>query len=708
MTTQVFLEGYQLDVSADISSLLTFALDDVKDFASRQTTFSKTIVLPGTSTNNNLFGHVFDFGSANEYNPLAPNIAYNFNAAKAANCVIFQDNLQTFSGTLRLMAINWDKGRPEYDVAVFGNLSRLNVLLAPSATNGTGLLEDLDFSGYDHVFNETSIANSWNNPGGSSYYYPLMDYGTYSVNKHDWKVNTFRPALYAKEYIDKMFSVAGFRYSCELFDSARFKSLIIPHNQKILQRLATNIFNATRSVSTTVLTHLGTATARLPFQTVTTSVFTASGGNSLFTYTGAAQTATVTFTISGYRKNSSTPFQLNVRKNGVPILGQGLLISTFSPVIAIPFIWQQTDPFVISLVPGDTLDFYFDATASGGDLVYELSVVDALVNLDTQSAVPVPVVYGDTVQMNYAIPKNIKQIDFFVSIIKLFNLYVWEDKFDTTLINIAPFNTDGINTGFFSPLSGNSVDWTYKLNRDKNISIKPMSELNSKIYNFNYKEDGDYYNNQYKKRYNQGYGSYIFDSQFEFNTAQDNLELIFAATPLVGYNLEDKIYSTIFKLSGTTEETIDSVIRILQTKKVDPVTSWDLLASDGVTVYASYTKYGYAGHLDDPDAPANDLNFGALQELYFVLVSGNLSANQFNVYWSAYMAEITDKDSKLITGNFYLRPSDIFNLDFRKYIVLDGVLFRLNKIIDYNASIPGDCKVELLRVINTDYVNGTT
>jgi hypothetical protein len=43
------------------------------------------------------------------------------------------------------------------------------------------------------------------------------------------------------------------------------------------------------------------------------------------------------------------------------------------------------------------------------------------------------------------------------------------------------------------------------------------------------------------------------------------------------------------------------------------------------------------------------------QQLFFVLVAGAcLTATQFNVYWSPYMAEITDKDSKLLTAKFYL------------------------------------------------------
>jgi hypothetical protein len=67
------------------------------------------------------------------------------------------------------------------------------------------------------------------------------------------------------------------------------------------------------------------------------------------------------------------------------------------------------------------------------------------------------------------------------------------------------------------------------------------------------------------------------------------------------------------------------------------------------------------------------------------------------------MAEITDKDSKLLSAQFYLKPSDIFSLSFANYVFLDGSLWRLNKIIDYNAGQPSLCTVELLKVIKTQY-----
>jgi hypothetical protein len=684
MNTEIYIENHRLDVSSGISALITYELDNIKDFASRSTTWSKTIVLPGTANNNKLFGNIFQIGQSNFYSSLLPNVNYNFNASKSADCIIFQDQLQTFRGVLRLLQINITKGRPEYEVAVFGKLASLNVAL------GAGFLEDLDFSAYNHVYNATNIIASWDNVAGTGVYYPLIDYGTYSAAKHNWDIRTFRPALYAREYIDKMFTAAGYRFVSDLMDTDRFKRLVIPHNQKQLTSIETLLLDVSDSGERTLSTHV-------IFDILTElGLFTAGGGNTEFTYGGASQTVSGTLDVdlegSYYSELESIYFYIKI--NGVTVTT--LSLDPTNNSIETPYAY--TDQGVVGLVfsPGDILSIELGLPVFGA---YSIKTTFAHMSFTADSGQTVPISPGDTVKMNEALPKNIRQIDFLVGIVKLFNLYVYEDRFDPTIINITPY------VDFYNAASSDSIDWTYKVNRDKVISIKPMSELNARKYEFKYKPDSDYYNEIYRKRYNQGYGDHVFDSQYEFAEQSSGIEIIFSATPLVGYNGEEKVYSTIFKRTGpdstAIEELTDSNIRILQSAKVIGVTSWNIL--DGVGVLASTTNYGYAGHLNDPDAPSNDINFGVLRELFFALVSGDLSVNQFNVYWSGYMSEITDKDSKLVTCYVYLNPKDILLLDFSKKIFIDGVLFRLNSIKDYNASSPSDCPVELLKINYLNY-----
>jgi hypothetical protein len=343
---------------------------------------------------------------------------------------------------------------------------------------------------------------------------------------------------------------------------------------------------------------------------------------------------------------------------------------------------------------GDYFEVYF-LVNNGISAAYNLDILSGSVALTTVAGQLVPINLGEQVPVNEQIPKNVLQRDFFVSILKLFNLYVYDDKYKANHVVIAPY------VDFYSTDITAALDWTYKVDRARPLRIIPMSELNSRFYNFKFKPDTDYYNDLYKKRYSEGYGDRVFDTDFDFEDSSKDVEVIFSATPLVGYQGEDKVYSTILKISSDIEEAIDSNIRILQALKVTGVTSWNILNVD--TVLGSYTTYPYAGHLDDPDAPSNDLNFGAPQELFFTVTNGNITANQFNVYWSSYMAEITDKNSKLLKCWVKLDVLDVLQLDFSKLIWIDGALWRLNKMEDFNMTNPDAVMCEFLKVIEITY-----
>jgi hypothetical protein len=672
---ELYIERNRLDVSVEISSLLTFELDNVRNFASRSTTWSKTIVLPGTANNNAIFGHIFEIGQSNPHNEEQDNVGFNFNAAKSASIILFQDQLQTFKGVLRLLQINITNGRKEYEVGIFGEIALLNVRLS------SGKLEDLDFSDYDHDYNETSIVNSWDAAPGSGYYYPLIDYGGVSLLKHDWDIKAFRPALYVKQYIDKMFEAAGFRYNSDLFETTRFKRLIIPHNQKKFTSANTLLAEAT-------ITSTKNDPGSFAWDAIEGTSWSLQDLNRKIRYDGTPSlNGRIVVRLNGEYKNQN--FTIRFYKNGVLILSQSLVYSSGGA----PAFFAYTQEFTTSMSTNDyiTCEITTDSTSGSNYRKVFLNTVQFISDIAEQ----IEIGYNDPVLMNDSIPRNITQIDFFVSIIKLFNLYVYEDKNDSNLVHITPW------PDFYSTSSSDAVDWSYKLNRDKTIKIRPMSEITAKKYEFKYKQDGDYYNELYRTRYNEGYGDRIFNSEFEFSEQLNTLQLIFSATPLVGLSGEEKVWSSVLKINAGVEEKTDSNIRILQSKKVTGVTSWAL--KNGATTLSNLTDYGYGGHLDDPDAPSNDLNFGVTRELFFTLVSGDLSANQFNVYWSAYMAEITDKDSKLVEAWFYLNAVDIMNLDFSKKIMIDGVLLRLNSVQDYNTTHPSDCVVQLLKINYLEY-----
>jgi hypothetical protein len=684
--TEIFIENKKLDITEGFSNLITYAIDDIKDIGSRNTAFSKTIILPGTANNNKQFGNIFSVTVSNPYNPAQSNVGLNFNPSKQANCVIFQDHIQVFKGILRLLKIVATDNSPEYECAVFGEMGGLVNSIA------NGKLQDLDFSANDHAWNVSNIVNSWDNVTG--YFYPLADYGLVSTNKVDYDLRAFRPALYVKEYLDKIFAAAGYEYSCDLFNTTRFRKLIIPHNQKELTKNNVRWFDAEKINlgdydiidSATITTAAYRFTGHL---TPTNFTITGPGPDfDTFTYTGpTGVTGRLVLNLHGDITNNGGTIQYQIRINGSAV-AQGTLDDT----AGLTEEWQAIEDIQVTLTNGDIVDVYFSGVGGTFNVGSDVGTFAFISDIPAVSTL----LPGDTVQLNDTIPRNVLQRDFLSSILKLFNLYVYDDKLKEKFVNITPY------VDFYDLNVSGISDWTYKLDRSQSYELVPMSELNARFYNFKLKSDSDYYNDLYRNRYGEGYGDYLFDSEFAFSGDAADIELIFSGTPLVGYPGVDKIVSVYFKLSNDIEERRDNNIRIVQSKKITGVTSWSI--KDGVTVLQSgITSYGYGGHYDDPDAPANDIQFGVPKELFFTLQAGAINVHQFNVYWSAYMAEITDKDSKLLTGGFKLTNKDIWELDFGRLIYLDGSYWRLNKITDWNTEGMDITKCELLKVINLVY-----
>lgn len=719
MHTEVFIEGQQVDISEEVAALFTYAVDDVRDFGSRQTKYSKTIVLPGSGRNNQIFGHAFEFTGYNPYESAQPNVGSNFNAAKSAACIVLVYGIQVFKGVLRLMEIKLHNGGVEYETAVFGELGGLlgNIgnrkLTGNTDTAGAiNISDDLDFSDYDQVWSFANIIQSWADLDALGYlgygvYFPLIDYGLCTTNRVDYSYQAMRPALYVHEYLVKIFEKAGYTYDCPFFETDFFKRLIVPHNGDTVYKHTRVLVDYRQSG---VMTPLVYATTPGVVEDLAESIsfpdgvvlnhFTVGGLNTSFTYavgqpTGPAQvTVPIKFYIPAGVGN--VLFTVELLHNGVPVdtktFNMRFTLSWQYPVVMLENL--------LVIAPGDVFAVHVTASYPGALPVagWELYIENARIAIEALYEVVASAsqaALGDTLSINNCIPKDVLQRDFLLSIIKMFGLYVIEDPQRDRHVQILTF------AEYFN--NNSPLDWSEKVDRSRPISLKPMSESNARYFNFLYEKDGDYDNETYRKMFATGYGDRSYDAGLDFVQEKKDLKIIFAATPIVGDPSNDKPVSRIMKMDGNTESRTESKIRILQAKRI-AVASWGVLQEDLTTLVNNTTYYGYAGHVDDPNTPQNaDLNFGAPAGLFWSPTNPYTAPNVFNAFYSAYMAEITDKDSKLLTCYLMLSPIDILNLNFARAVQIDGQLFRLNRVIDYDAVIDEPTKTELLKVINLSY-----
>ena len=689
--TEIYVENELIDLLKDIGTDFTYSVDDVKDFGSKNTSFSRTISIPATARNNQIFGFAFEIGMSQEHNMDLPNVNTNFTASQAAKCEVYIDKIQIFKGVIRILEMVTNKGITEYQCAVFGELGGFITEL------GNRRLEDLDFSEYNHTWNVTSIQNSWNTINGSGYYYPLIDYGDVSTNKDDFSVYTFRPALYVKEYIEKIFEGTTYSLNCDFFDTAFFKTLIIPNNSQGIRGTNDRFILGTKTISQ-VLLNSNTPTARsanIGFDTTVLLNVTENAGKSIFTYTDGTKTVRTIASVTGvYQTDSASSITATLYIAGVAV--QAFTQNTFSANNPFTFAFDFTG----NIANTNTVRIEISVPVTAN--TYIVTISNASINLAQITSQIVDVAYNGVISINENLPKGIFQKDFFLSICKMFNMYVYQDNINEKQINISPY----IN--FYGSAVTNSLDWSQKIDTGAPMSIKPMSQLNARYYAYKYTPDTDYYNDNYLKKYGQSYGDNLYDSEFDFVKETLSTQIIFAPSVLYqpqNHAHADKYYTTIFKLSNnnTQEDPMDSVIRILMAKKLSIAHTWHIKSGEtgGGSNLANLNVYGYAGHLDDPITPTIDINFGVPKELQFPATTYPTN-NLFNTYHLPYLMEVTDMESKLLTCKVYLSTNDIYNLDFSKYIWINGVLFRLNKVDAYNPMDYQTTTVNLLKVINTN------
>ena len=312
-------------------------------------------------------------------------------------------------------------------------------------------------------------------------------------------------------------------------------------------------------------------------------------------------------------------------------------------------------------------------------------------------------VEGNTIDMNGVIPLKIKQKDFFMSIVKMFNLYVQSDTANEKNLFIEP-RDDFYNSTV--------ADWSQKLDVSKQLEFLPMGALDSKEYLFTYKQDKDYYNELYNDTWGEIYGQRKEEVVNDFINKTFKTEIIFSPTPSVGQEWYDRVIPTIIKFDDKNGvQRTESNIRILQWAGMKS-TDFQWTYDDNSGSLDLRNEYPFAGMYNEPFQPTEDIGFGLTNEIYWAAVFNKTiiwsNSNLYNKFYKKFIEEITDINSKIVKGWFYLRPSDIRNLSFRNQYYFDGAYFRLNKIENYNPSNP-ITKCEFLKIKDADaFVTDTT
>jgi len=733
--TQIYINNEEIDLKDDVSIPINFDIADIREPQKKGTTWSKTVILPGSSFNNNLFSNIWnvnavvDSSGTTNFNP-------NFNPNLKAKAEIYYNNALQMSGICQLLNVNvTDKYEITYEVAFFGELQNIYQFF----TNK--YLREIDLSQYDHTYTLHNQYLSWLRDFGDGYVYP---------------VEHIFPAIYIKTIIDKMFSQAGYSYQSNFFNSEMFKHLILPYSgastlKVTAEQVRERTMRASKVSTVSVLNDLvAPLTSNVSFTDKTTPP-NFDGGNHWYDINGGADYNTFvvpkagTYTITAFIKANIThqpstataelsSFNRHVGEMGIyknttqMIAGRNCWMKKLPANVDMDDSFNFTAGTITTLTSGatsltsegtfsvttflnanDILQFKYNENTgafnlignplvnsiyqSGGTYQAHNTTSNFKMNFLADSYFAVALAdtnlqEGDDLELNNVLPDKVLQSDFFNSIVKMFNLFVEIDKTNANNLIIEPRPT------FYS--SGVTRDWSQKLDYSKETKIIPMGELNNKTYLFTYKGDTDYFNNLYTTRYNEVYGQQRYDIQNDFLKGEVKTEVIFSPTPLVNTIGHDRVISKIYGVdtNGQIKPT-NSNIRILYYGGLkNTAFQWSHIASSGTTLR---TNYAYAGHLDDVDSPTFDLSFGVPREVNYNPTRYTAN-NLYNKYWRDYIEQIADKDSKLFVGYFYLNEFDVQSLDFRDSFFFENEVWRLNKIIDYDRINNQTTKCEFIKL----------
>jgi hypothetical protein len=367
----------------------------------------------------------------------------------------------------------------------------------------------------------------------------MIDYGKDNLNK--WFVADFKPAIYVKEYVDEIFETQGYSYTSTFFNTSFFKSLIIPFQGGEWSLDETTInnrkFRAASSALQTVTPlrlGIGTTTARLEIDDDSTSPNFDNNSNyntTLFEFVADAygqQDFIFTGTLKGQYSTNPSPQGVANLNATIRIIRErnnvGVVMNTGFVSIAIPASTGTFGDEDISIITNDIdlqpsdkiyveVETYYvhDLSPNFSDLELRIESDAYLLNQVDNTGWQT----DDTISINSAIPKDIKQKDFLVGLIRMFNLYLVPDNLDEKTLTIEPRDDFYAST---------LKDWTSKWATDKDLLIQPMGKLDAKEYLFTYKQGKDYLSEDYNQAYGEVYGQRKIEVDNDFVRGTKKIE----------------------------------------------------------------------------------------------------------------------------------------------------------------------------------------
>ena len=333
----------------------------------------------------------------------------------------------------------------------------------------------------------------------------------------------------------------------------------------------------------------------------------------------------------------------------------------------------------------------------------------------------------DGIKYNDILPGDMKQIDFLQSLCRMFNLYIEDVSLKPDYNSVNPTYPDSYgkyprNTLRIEPrdvyythryksddttFTKMKKDWTDRIDVST-IEIKTPSDYINKNIKFNYKDDSS--NDFMVKNYNDRYpveklGSYLYRSVYNSDEL-DTIDTSIAASEY-GCIIPGKGSEVMFAF-GANNGVVESnktlipriMFRCLSNRNSGDVglrtQIGNLVTLTGA--YASLSNYKFTN--SSRTSSVADLSFGLPKfSMMKADKNSNITTNNlFNAFYLNELSNIASENSRLMTCNAYLTAADIENLQLSDEIIIDSVVYHINKISDWKSE-KEPCRCEFIKVL---------
>jgi hypothetical protein len=670
------IDGIPVDLFNDETIQLNRQLKDLQDLSTVWTDYTQSFQIPASDTNNQIFADWFD-----ENVVLG---AWNPNLGKDATLLIH--SLPVYEGRVEFIGCKYKDGIPQlYNIVFYGTNKKI------LDQWGEKLLNQVDWSSYNHFVDYSNILSSWNQTLLSGdVLWPIADYNQnwrYSKatgingnirNPRGVEIDDLRPAIRLRAMMETVFEAAGYTLQSSFLQSPEFDDLYILPMQTAGPLYDPEYFKPGTLTSQrngftyTQRTYGAVNYDKIIYNNVTlnpsgnynatTGIYTA---NRLGNYDFRAEFG-VTFGAGAYN-SINFAYMLN-----------GRVVSTKAYTTTVT---NTSFTFSPRLKPGDEISFgyltFSSVSTGGGVLLYCLDAPQGIA--DT------------TVRFEDAMPQ-MKIKDFVNGVIKTFNCILYPTGEKTIALENLPQWYNGGTLRNWSPFAD-----TKDIEHDK----LPIPS----IVSMTHKESECIANEYYRNINRREYGSISFAPEIDYPTDAFQLESPFNVI----------CPSVLYEVNANGQKIRDTELNIPR-----------FMDKDDKPVQQDLTLFYYGGKqsISDPYY-FNNVNqyvmplmtsysaYPTIQTSYSVAFGLEFSARgdaptntMYLMYWHEYLSRMYSTQSRLVKMTAIIPVGEWLNFELNDTIAISGNYYKVQSVkYDMLTEV---ANLELITYPNVDILGFST